>query len=198
LEENILHFSINKYRRPDHCLLRRDFLKLGLIATGAVLNPISALAASDSGSNPLKKLSFYNTHTNERLQVCYSRNGNYDIKALSKINYILRDHRSGEVKAIDTQLLELLHALSHKTNPQEPFHVISGYRSPATNKKLRKKSNRVASRSLHMKGKAIDIRIPGFSTRQLRNVARKMKIGGVGYYPKSDFVHVDIGRVRYW
>jgi uncharacterized protein YcbK (DUF882 family) len=198
LEERILHFSINRYRRADNRLLRRDFLKLGLVAMGAVLNPFSALAASDFRSNPLKNLAFYNTHTNERLHVCYSRNGKYDIKALSKINHILRDHRSGEVKAINTQLLELLHALSHKTNPQEPFHVISGYRSPATNKKLRKNSNRVASRSLHMQGKAIDIRIPGFKTRQLRNVARKMKIGGVGYYPKSDFVHVDIGRVRYW
>jgi uncharacterized protein YcbK (DUF882 family) len=198
LEEKILHLSINKYRRSDSRLLRRDFLKLGLVVTGAVLNPVSALAAFDSKANALKKLSFYNTHTHERLHVCYSRNGKYDIKALSKINHILRDHRSGEVKAIDTQLLELLHALSHKTNPQEPFHVISGYRSPATNKKLRKNSKRVASRSLHMQGKAIDIRIPGFRTRQLRNVARKMKIGGVGYYPKSDFVHVDIGRVRYW
>ena len=193
-----MHLSINKYRRSDSRLLRRDFLKLGLVVTGAVLNPFSAIAASDSRSNSLKNLAFYNTHTNERLHVCYSRNGKYDIKALSKINHILRDHRSGEVKVIDTQLLELLHALSHKTNPQEPFHVISGYRSPATNKKLRKNSKRVASRSLHMQGKAIDIRIPGFRTRQLRNVARKMKIGGVGYYPKSDFVHVDIGRVRYW
>ena len=193
-----MHLSINKYRCSDSRLLRRDFLKLGLVVTGAVLNPFSAIAASDSRSNPLKNLAFYNTHTNEQLHVCYSRNGKYDIKALSKINHILRDHRSGEVKAIDTQLLELLHALSHKTNPQEPFHVISGYRSPATNKKLRKNSKSVASRSLHMQGKAIDIRIPGFRTRQLRNVARKMKLGGVGYYPKSNFVHVDIGRVRYW
>jgi len=187
-----------KQKHTNTHLLRRDFLKLGLVATGAVLNPLSALAASDCRSNPLKNLAFYNTHTNERLHVCFSRNGKYDIKALSKINHILRDHRSGEVKAIDTQLLEMLHALSHKTNPQEPFHVISGYRSPATNKKLRKNSKSVASRSLHMQGKAIDIRIPGFRTRQLRNVARKMKIGGVGYYPKSDFVHVDVGRVRYW
>ena len=198
LEEKALYFSINRYRHADNRLLRRDFLKLGLIVTGAVLNPFSALATLNSSSKPLKNLAFFNTHTNERLHVCYSRNGKYDIKALSKINHILRDHRSGEVKAIDTQLLELLYALSHKSNPQIPFHVISGYRSPTTNKKLRKKNNGVASRSLHMQGKAIDIRIPGFKTWQLRNIARKMKVGGVGYYPKSDFVHVDIGRVRYW
>jgi uncharacterized protein YcbK (DUF882 family) len=193
-----MHISKNKYQHADRRLLRRDFLKLGAMATGILFNPLSAMAAFDSRSKLLKNLEFYNTHTHERLHVCYCRNGKYDIKALSKINHILRDHRSGEVKAIDTQLLELLHVLSHKTNPQEPFHVISGYRSPATNKKLRKNSKSVATRSLHMQGKAIDIRIPGFKTRQLRNVARKMKIGGVGYYPKSDFVHVDIGRVRYW
>ena len=193
-----MHFSINRNRRADNRWLRRDFLKLGLVATGAVLNPFSVLAAYDSRSNPFKNLAFYNTHTRERLHICYCRNGKYDIKALSKINHILRDHRSGEVKAIDPQLLDLLHALSHKTNPQHPFHVISGYRSPATNKKLRKNSSSVATRSLHTQGKAIDIRIPGFKTRQLRNVARKLKTGGVGYYPQSDFVHVDVGRVRYW
>jgi uncharacterized protein YcbK (DUF882 family) len=196
--ENTLKPIFIKQKHKNTYLLRRDFLKLGLIVTGAALNPFSALADLNSHSKPFKNLAFYNIHTNERLHVCYSRNGSYDIKALSRINHILRDHRSGEVKAIDTQLLELLHALSHKTNPQKPFHVISGYRSPATNKKLRKTSKGVASSSLHMQGKAIDIRIPGFRTRQLRNVARKLKVGGVGYYSKSDFVHVDIGRVRYW
>ena len=193
-----MNFSINRCQRADSRLFRRDFLKLGAIATGIFFNPLSAIAAFDSRSNPLKSLAFYNTHTHERLHVCYYRNGKYDFKALSKINHILRDHRSGEVRAIDTRLLDLLHNLSVKTSAQSPFHVISGYRSPATNKKLSKKSNGVASKSLHMQGKAIDIRIPGFKTRKLRNVARRMKAGGVGYYPKSDFVHVDTGRVRYW
>ena len=90
-----MHFSIKRNRREDNRWLRRDFLKLGLVATGAVLNPFSVLAASDSRSNPFKNLAFYNTHTQERLHVCYRRNGKYDIKALSKINHILRDHRSG-------------------------------------------------------------------------------------------------------
>jgi len=193
-----MQLSKNKYQHAYKPLLRRDFLKLGAMATGILFNPLSAMAAFDPQSKSFKNLAFYNTHTHELLHVCYCRNGKYDIQALSKINHILRDHRSGEVKAINTQLLELLHVLSHKTNPQQPFHVISGYRSPATNKKLRRKSQGVASRSLHMQGKAIDIRIPGFSTRQLRNVARNMEVGGVGYYQKSDFVHVDIGRVRYW
>jgi uncharacterized protein YcbK (DUF882 family) len=188
---------INQKRTNTH-LLRRDFLKLGLVVTGAVLNPFSAQAAFDSRPKIEKQLAFYNTHTGERLHADFCRNGKYDIEALTKINHILRDHRSGEIKAIDVQLLELLHAISIKTKSQTPFHVISGYRSPTTNKSLRKKKKGVASGSMHMLGKAIDIRIPGFSTRQLRYLARKMKGGGVGYYPKSDFVHVDIGRVRYW
>lgn len=179
-------------------LFRRDFLKLGFMVTGAVLNPFSAQAAFDSRPKKVKTLTFYNPHTDERLHVGFFRDGKYDTGALTKINYILRDHRSGEIKAIDVKLLELLHAISNKTRRQAPLHIISGYRSPATNKSLRKKSTGVASKSLHMLGKAIDFRIPGFSTRQLRNVARKMKGGGVGYYPKSDFVHVDTGRIRYW
>lgn len=185
-------------RFSDDGLLRRDILKLALVAAGAVLTPAGISAATNPRYKSFKNLAFYNTHTRERLHICYSRNGKYDIKALSKINHILRDHRSGQVKAIDTQLLELLNTLSLKTDPKKPFHVISGYRSPRTNQKLRKNSTGVASRSLHMQGKAIDIRIPGFKTRQLRNVARKMEAGGVGYYPESDFVHVDVGRVRYW
>ena len=181
---------------PD--ILRRDFLKIGFMVTGAVINPFSAQAAFDSRPGEVKKLAFYNTHTAERLRVCFCRSGKYDAGALTKINHILRDHRSGKIKEIDVQLLELLHAISNKTKSQAPFHIISGYRSATTNKTLRKKNKGVASRSMHMLGKAIDIRIPGFSTRQLRNVARKIKGGGVGFYPKSNFVHVDIGRVRYW
>jgi uncharacterized protein YcbK (DUF882 family) len=179
-------------------LLRRDFLKLGFVFTGVVLNPFSVQAACEPRPQKRKTLAFYNTHTDERLHVDFCQNGQYDIAALTKINAILRDHRSGEIKAIDVKLLELLHAISIKTKSQAPLHVISGYRSPVTNKLLRKKSKGVASKSMHMLGKAIDFRIPGFSTRQLKHVARKMKGGGVGYYPKPDFVHVDTGRVRYW
>ena len=193
-----MHFSTKRYRRAGNRLARRDFLKMGLMAAGAVLTPAGVLAATDPRFKSFKNLAFYNTHTHERLHVCFCRYGKYDIDALAKINYILRDHRSGEVKAIDIGLLELLHTLSHKTNPKAPFHVISGYRSPKTNLKLRKNSGGVASRSLHMQGKAIDIRLPGYSTPKLRNVARNLKIGGVGFYGKSDFVHVDTGRVRYW
>ena len=193
-----MHRSINRYRPTDSRLLRRDFLKLGVLVTGTVLNPFSALAAFDSRTKLFKNLAFYNTHTDERLEVCYFRKGKYNTEALRKINYILRDHRTGDIKAIDVQLLELLHAISITTKSQAPFHIISGYRSAATNRKLRRNSNGVASRSMHMQGKAIDIRVPDLSTKKLHRVAIKMKGGGVGYYPRSDFVHVDVGRVRYW
>jgi uncharacterized protein YcbK (DUF882 family) len=179
-------------------ILRRDFIKLGIVAAAATMTPLSALAATDKKSQPFKNLAFYNTHTRERLAVCYCRYGKYDAKALARINYILRDHRSNEIEAIDPRLLDLLHGLSLKTRPDAPFHVISGYRSPSTNKSLRKKSSGVAKKSMHMLGKAIDIRIPGYGTKKLHIKAKQMKAGGVGYYPKSDFVHVDTGRVRYW
>ena len=184
--------------RTDKKILRREFLGLCAVATAAALSPSTAVAALGRLTDPGKNLSFYNLHTDEYLDVCYCRNGEYDAAALKKINYILRDHRSGDVKAIDTQLLDLLHTLSLKTRSSSPFHVISGYRSRATNSKLRRKSKRIASKSLHMYGKAIDIRLPEYSTRRLRKVAIAVKGGGVGFYPKADFVHVDVGRVRYW
>ncbi len=182
----------------DKKLLRREFLGLCALTTAAALSPSTAVAALGRLVDPGKSLSFYNLHTDEYLDVCYRRNGKYDPGALKKINYILRDHRSGDVKPIDAQLLDLLHTISLETRSQSPFHIISGYRSPATNSRLRRKSKGIASKSLHMCGKAIDIRLPGYSTRRLRDVAIAVKGGGVGFYPKADFVHVDVGRVRYW
>ncbi len=184
--------------RTDKKFLRREFLGLCVMTTAAAFSPSTALAALDRLVKPGKNLSFYNLHTDEYLDVCYCRNGTYDPAALKKINYILRDHRTGDIKAIDAQLLDLLHTISLKTRSPSPFHVISGYRSPATNFRLRQKRKGIASKSLHLYGKAIDIRLPGYSTRRLRDVAVAIKSGGVGYYARADFVHVDIGRVRFW
>ena len=182
----------------DKTLLRREFLGLCAAATAAALSPATAVAALDRLADAGKSLSFYNLHTDEYLDVCYCRDGKYDPAALKKINYILRDHRSGDIKPIDAKLLDLLHTISLKTRTQSPFHVISGYRSPATNSMLRQRSKGIASKSLHLRGKAIDMRVPGFSTRRLRDVAIALKGGGVGFYAKADFVHVDVGRVRFW
>ncbi|HSN31208.1 MAG TPA: DUF882 domain-containing protein, partial [Ideonella sp.] len=118
--------------------------------------------------------------------------------ALAAVDRLLRDFRSGEVAAIDPALLDLLHALAMTTGAQGPFEVISGFRSPATNEMLRHRSSGVASGSLHMLGQAIDIRVAGVPLAGLRNAALSLRAGGVGFYPASDFVHVDTGRVRAW
>lgn len=177
---------------------RRDFLKLGIIGAATGLIPGGAMAAIDGLVTPVRQLAFFNTHTNEHLDVCYFCNGEYQAEALSKINTILRDHRTNEIKPIDLRLLDVLHDLSGRIDRPQPFHVISGYRSPKSNAQLRKNSKGVASRSLHMQGKAIDIRVPGYDTEMLKKVAISMKAGGVGYYPDPDFVHLDTGRFRYW
>jgi uncharacterized protein YcbK (DUF882 family) len=125
----------------------------------------------------------------------------YQPDALKEINHILRDFRVNAVKPIDPKLLDLLHELGGTLETDQPFHIISGYRSPHTNTLLRERGGvgtGVASRSLHMEGKAIDIRIPGVKLDHLRGAARSLKLGGVGFYPSSNFVHVDTGRVRYW
>ena len=131
----------------------------------------------------------------------YCCGGEYQPEALKEINHILRDFRANEIKPIDPGLLDLLHELGGTLETDQPFHIISGYRSPHTNAMLRARGGEhtgVASSSLHMVGKAIDIRVPGVKLDHLRGAARSLKLGGVGYYPSSNFVHVDTGRVRAW
>jgi uncharacterized protein YcbK (DUF882 family) len=145
-----------------------------------------------------RSLSFFNTHTGERLETVYWCEGAYRPEALGAIDHILRDHRTEEVKKIDPGLLDVLHSIRTTIGSETPFHVISGYRSPATNAELRLHERGVAAGSLHMTGRAIDIRLPGTRLQDLRGTARALKAGGIGYYPASDFVHVDTGRVREW
>lgn len=177
---------------------RRQFLKLGFAAASVIALPPRLSAGVPNAAGPEKRLAFFNTHTHEHLDVCYCRAGRYDGKALAEINQILRDHRTGEVGPIETDLLDLLHSLSRRLDTGQPLHVISGYRSPETNAALRAKSRGVASQSLHLFGRAIDIRVPGTCTAELRDAAIGLAAGGVGYYAQSDFVHVDTGRVRSW
>ena len=146
-------------------------------------------------------MSFFHTHTGERLRIAYCCEGQYQPDALKQIDRLLRDFRMDEVKPIDPKLLDLLHELASTLETNQPYHVISGYRSSKTNTMLRERGGAhtgVASKSLHMVGKAIDIRIPGVNLDHLRGAARSLKLGGVGYYPSSNFVHVDTGRVRFW
>jgi uncharacterized protein YcbK (DUF882 family) len=177
---------------------RRRFLKLGTLMAAGLAMPKVLYATPRPDERGERLLKFYNTHTRERLEVCYCRDGHYDQDALKAVNTIFRDHRTDEKHPIDLRLLDLLHDIRAKVGHDSCLHIISGYRSPATNAMLRHRSSGVARKSLHMQGFAADIRIPGIRTRALRKIALAMQQGGVGYYPKSDFVHVDIGRVRTW
>jgi uncharacterized protein YcbK (DUF882 family) len=177
---------------------RREFLKLSAGAFTATFLPLQTLAATLSKTDSQRRLSFYNTHTRESIDVCYFEQGAYCRDALNQINYILRDHRAREVHPIDVRLIDHLYTIKSKVCPKAPFHVISGYRSPVTNGMLRKKTKGVARASYHTKGQAIDIRLPSYRTDHLRDLCVAMKFGGVGYYAKSNFVHLDTGPVRCW
>ncbi len=175
---------------------RRNFLKCTTAIAVSSIFPQVIHANSSSFSE--RTLEFINLHTDESVRCCYWENGEYNHESLAEINHTLRDHRANEVAEMDVSLLDLLHLIHKTSGSQAPFHVISGYRSALTNEKLRKQGNGVAKRSLHMQGKAIDIRLPDVELQQLRDVALSLKAGGVGYYAKSNFIHVDIGRPRSW
>ncbi len=177
---------------------RRDFLKKSLISTGIILNPVSAAATAKKLLLPPRCLSFYNIHTQENLTVNYFQAGRYSTAGLQKIDHILRDHRTGEIQPIERDLLDLLFAITQTAKNRAPIHIISGYRSPSTNAMLRRRSKAVAAKSHHMHGMAADIRFVDCPSRRLRDIAIGMSAGGVGYYPRSNFVHVDTGPVRTW
>ncbi len=177
-------------------LNRRKFLKcsIAIAATSTFSNIIHA----NTGKSSEKTLELINLHTDEKLHSNYWANGEYDSNSLDEINYILRDHRANEVHAMDVKLIDILHKLHTTTNSRTPFHIISAYRSPITNEKLRQQTNGVAKKSLHMQGMAIDIRLPDIDLKHLRDAAISLNFGGVGYYSESDFIHIDIGKPRSW
>lgn len=177
---------------------RRHFIQIGLGTLAGSMLPLKAVAAVVARPDAARILSFYNTHTGEQLEVCYHTGKEYRPDALKRIDYILRDHRCGTVAPIDTGLLDLLYKVRCETGSDEPFQVISGYRSPATNEMLRRNTSGVAKRSYHTKGMAIDIRLAGHDTKRLRDLCIRLKSGGVGYYARSNFVHIDTGPVRRW
>lgn len=178
----------------------------GIVAAGSasaramtIASPKRPMVSAASSADELARLAFVNTHTAESLRVVYREGPRYLTDALARIDHVLRDHRTGEVHPIDPALLDQLDRLAAMLGVgKDPYHVISGYRSPRSNAMLASRSGGVAKRSLHMEGRAIDIRIPGVSLARVREAALDMKAGGVGYYPGSDFVHLDTGRVRNW
>jgi uncharacterized protein YcbK (DUF882 family) len=194
---------------------RRNFLRFGAVgvATALALDPVAALAAPKAARKPAvvrvaaapkapsfpgREVSLVNLHTGESLRAEFFRKNTYLPDALRALSRLVRDHRTNEVHPIDPRLFDLLAGLQQKLGTREPFQIVSGYRSPETNDLLRRLNPGVAEHSYHCKGQATDVRYPGARLSHLHSAAVAMNCGGVGYYPSSDFVHVDVGPVRHW
>jgi uncharacterized protein YcbK (DUF882 family) len=156
---------------------------------------VSTLSGNTGGERTLK---FFHTHTGDSLQVVYFRQGDYDSDAFAQLKVFMADWRNGKQHDLDPELMDILWQLQQVTGSTNTWEVISAYRSPETNELLRSRSSGVAKSSQHLLGTAIDVRLRGEELEELRDNARSLKLGGVGYYAKSNFVHVDTGRVRYW
>jgi len=180
---------------------RRQVLKVGLAASALLMTPWQAWAKVGKTlvEIPERTISLYNTHTGELLsKFVYWQDGNYIKEALDEISFLLRDHRSNEVREFDPGVIDQVFAISRRLKTSQPFEILSAYRTEQTNLALRKKSRRVAKHSLHIEGRALDLRLPGVPIRQLRAAAAGLKSGGGGYYPRRGFVHIDTGPVRRW
>ncbi len=176
-----------------------------VVAAVAASGGAGARAQDDSPARNLSSnaaehsVRLFNTHTNERIDIVFRRGDDYIPGALAKLDYFLRDHNTNEVRHFDPRLYDILAALTASVgHPGAEIDIVCGYRTPETNAALRAHTNGVAMHSLHIQAKAIDLRMPGVNTLQLRRAALAMARGGVGYYPHSDFIHVDTGRVTQW
>jgi uncharacterized protein YcbK (DUF882 family) len=166
-------------------------------ARGQSSNTSSLQASARQGQD--RTLLLYNTHTGERIDIVYRRGEQYIPDALAKLDYFLRDHRTDDVRHFDPRLYDVLSDLTSAIgHPDGEIDIVCGYRTSTTNESLRAHSTGVAKNSNHIQAKAIDLRMPGIDTLKLRKAALSLGRGGVGYYPHSDFIHVDIGRVRQW
>lgn len=182
--------------RTGHAIERRRVLGLcGALLAGGTLGWSRPGVAAGA---PRRVLRFDSVHTNETLEITYWREGRYLADALRRIDHHLRDFRTGDTLPIDHHLLDLLHNVNTRLGNREPLLVISGYRSPATNAMLAARSPNVSKTSLHMRGMAIDVRLPGRPLETLRDTGLELGWGGVGFYPDDKFVHLDTGPVRAW
>jgi len=189
---------------------RRKFIGLGVVAASAIASTtmISPASAAIFGRNATfdatgaRKITFRNSHTGETFSGVYRVGDKYLPDAFERINVVLRDFRTNELFPIDPRVMDIIYAVHQQTQLSEPYEVLSGYRCPKTNAMLREggggKKSGVALNSLHMTGQAIDVRLPGFDTKRIRDLAMGLKAGGVGYYASSNFVHMDSGDVRHW
>jgi uncharacterized protein YcbK (DUF882 family) len=165
---------------------------------GAQSGGVSSQQSSSQESQD-HRLLLYNTHTSERIELVYRRGDQYVPGALAKLDYFLRDHRTGDVRHFDPRLYDILSDLASSIGkPGGEIDIVCGYRTSSTNESLRAHTTGVAKNSLHIRAEAIDLRMPGIDTLKLRKAALALRRGGVGYYPHSDFIHIDVGRVRQW
>jgi len=183
--------------------LRRNYLRLWLAGAMLFLIALGSARAQASGATSARaaehSLQLYNTHTNEKIDIVYRRGDQYIQSALAKLDYFLRDHNTNEVRHFDPRLYDILSDLTTSVgHPDGEIDIVCGYRTTSTNAALRAHTNGVAKNSLHIQAEAIDLRMPGVNTLRLRKAALALARGGVGYYPHSDFIHVDTGRVRQW
>lgn len=175
---------------------RKLFQSASTLMAGALVCP--NLLADERQLIDNKTLNVYNIHTSEHIKATIWEEGNYQMDEIARLDNLMRDHRSGEIKPIQRDLYEFLFYLQNTFDSKQPLHIISGYRCQATNNMLRGSTNGVAKKSMHIEGRAIDLNIPRVSHTNLVKAALSMKAGGVGSYPKSGFVHIDNGRVRRW
>jgi len=163
-------------------------------------NATAQTGPNEQGNNygPDRVLSLLNVHTGETFEGPYWSGGRFVASGMAEINALLRDFRIDEIHVIDPMVIDFMHSIYQQLDTVEPIQILSGYRSPATNAKLAESESRVAKNSLHMQGKAIDFRVPGSKAKKLQEIALSLKSGGVGYYQKSDFIHIDTGPFRHW
>lgn len=183
------------------CNERRQFFRklTGMVALGSSAPLLIKTAhASLNVEQAVKSLSFYNRHTGEKSSGVFCLNNTEQNDMLCLFDNTLRDHRQNESIQMDRQLYHMLHQIQQRLATNKEIHIISGFRSEKTNAMLASRSNGVAKKSLHMQGKAIDFAIPGVKLSHISDIAKSLKLGGVGYYPNSGFVHIDTGRVRSW
>jgi len=175
---------------------RREFLKKSIfLGAGLLVSPSELFSYRLPVDRTIK---LYNTHTGEHLKATYWAKDHFVLSEIKKLNHFLRDYRTGDVKEFDIKLFDLLYAIQLIRDTNKPFQVLSAYRSPKTNEMLRHKSEGVAKNSFHLKAKAIDINLPGTELGDLKKLSMFLRRGGVGYYPKSGFMHIDTGPIRYW
>jgi uncharacterized protein YcbK (DUF882 family) len=197
----IINFSSPADSAEQKCPLihRRDILKIGAAGLLASMVPLIPMRKALAGVNGgVWRVSFHHCHTGESFSGAYRVGDKYLPDAFERLNYVLRDFRTRDVFPMDPRVIDIISLVQAKSRTGKPLEVLSGYRSPKTNAKLRHETSGVAKNSFHMYGQALDIRMPGYNTGRLRRVAMDVHGGGVGYYPRSDFIHVDTGKIRTW